>query len=85
MKKFLFFFLMLTAFSGICLGSEPIKITKVSAQKMGAYDQIEILTSGKTTPQIMRLDPNNRLALIFENASIDKTFNVRPSSSKIKR
>ena len=84
MRKVFAFLMILFIISLSCLGEEPVKVVEVKAFKAGTYDQIEVYTSSRINPKVLKLDTHNQIALIFPNSTIEKPFNISAPSNKIK-
>lgn len=84
MKKLSFLFIAIAVIVIPCFCEEPLKITGVTAGRIGDYDHVEIKTSSSAKPVVLDLDTHNQVAVIFSNATIEKAFNVPPPSDRIK-
>jgi N-acetylmuramoyl-L-alanine amidase len=64
--------------------AERVKILKVEASKMGAYDEVSVYASDNIKPEILLLESPNRIAMAFANTTIYETITIPGSSPNIR-
>jgi len=64
--------------------ASTVKILNVEAKRMGDYAEVTVHTSENAKPQILLLESPNRIALSFDNATIESTITIPGPSSFIR-